>query len=100
MKTSALEASSAAAGKASIAVSGTTAAISFVSHEFMFGMIGLLFTLLTFMANLYYKRKADARATREAIQREQERALRMEIMRKDKCIIAPTSALPTTLGDE
>ena len=80
MKTSTMDSIGAASAKTSMTAGAVTATFSFMSHEMLFGIIGVLFTLLTFIMSWHYKRKADARADAEAQHRAQEHELRMELL--------------------
>ena len=92
MKTSTIDSIGAASAKTSMTAGAVTATFSFMSHEMLFGIIGVLFTLLTFIISWYYKRKADARAEAIAQQKAQEHELRMEIIQqKGRLLIDPIS---------
>ena len=96
MKTSTMDSIGAASAKTSMTAGAVTATFSFMSHEMLFGIIGVLFTLLTFIISWYYKRKADARAEAIAQQKAQEHDLRMEMMRSQKghLLFDPVSDIP------
>ena len=84
-----------AASKTAITTAGTTAIWGVVTHETLFGFLGVMVAVITMIINWYYKRKsdrldeelkrkADARESLESLQRAEERALRIEIMRSEQ----------------
>ena len=86
-----------AASKTAITTASTTAIWGVVTHEILFGFLGVMVAVITMIINWYYKRKsdrlddelkrkADARETLAALQRAEERALRIEIMKSEKGI--------------
>ena len=96
MKTQTMDSIGAASAKTSMTAGAVTATFSFMSNEMLFGIIGALFTLLTFIISWYYKRKADARAEAIAQQKAQEHELRMEMLRSQKghLLFDPVSDMP------
>ena len=82
MKTSTMDTVGTAAAKTSIAASSSTAVLSFVTHDMLLGIIGLIFTLLTFLMSMYYKNRADRRAELESLQRIRVRDVRIALWEK------------------
>ena len=107
MKPSPIDTISTAAAKTSIASGGVTALVSFMSHEFLFGFIGSLLTACAVFINWYYRRKdnirkaaAEARAEAEALGKNRERELRMELMRRRGYIFhAPETKIGAEVSD-
>ena len=95
MKTSTMDTIGTAAVKTSGTAGVLTPLISFLTHDMAIGLIGLVFTVLTFAIGWYYKSKANARAEAMARQKAQEHELRMELMRqKGRLLIDPISGIP------
>lgn len=82
MKTSAMNTAGTVAAKTSIAASSSTAVLSFITHDMLLGIIGLIFTLLTFLMSMYYKKRADRREELETMQRIRERDVRIALWEK------------------
>ena len=101
MKTSTMDTLGVGAHKTGVVAGSITALFSFVSHEMLFSIMGLLFTLASFFVSWYYKRKANARADAAERRREAEHQLRMSLMReKGHLLINPESQITQTGGDD
>lgn len=92
MKTSTIDTIGSASATTSVTAGGFTALFSFMAHDILFGVVGVLITIGTFLMSWYYKRKSDARAEAAERRREAEHQLRMDLMRqKGRLLIDPAS---------
>ena len=96
MKTQTMDTIGAATAKASGTAGVLTPLVSFLTNDGTLAMIGLAFTVMTFLMSLYYKARSDRRAEAIARQKEQEHQLHMEMLRhqKGRLLIDPISDIP------
>lgn len=99
MKTSTMDSLGTAAAKASGTAGVLTPVLSFLTNNETLALLGLAFTVLTFLMSLYYKARSDRRSEALAQQKQREIELRMELLRKQKghLLIDPVSDIPTEI---
>lgn len=99
MKTSTMDTIGTASAKASGIAGVFTPVLSFLTNSETLALLGLAFTVLTFLMSLYYKARSDRRAEAIARHKEEEHQLRMEMLRHQRghVLIDPVSDIPTEI---